>query len=78
MQYKYYFYHLNYIIAAVKPSSLVHIVVGVLLILVGHVYNRNLLLFNVLLYTDCRLVVVHILDGAWYIVLNGSIVPLMI
>jgi len=46
--------------------------VGVLLILFSHVLDMNLLLFNLLLCADCTLVVVHYLDGMWYIVLSGS------
>jgi len=38
----------------------------------SHVYDMNLLLFNLLL------VVVHFLDGTWYIMLNVSTVPLVI
>jgi len=51
--------------------------VGVLLMLFGHVYDMNLLLFNLLLCTDWyTLVVVQFLDITWYIVLNGSTVSL--
>jgi len=37
--------------------------VSVLLILFGHIFDMNLLLFNFLLCTDCALAVVHFLDG---------------
>jgi len=39
--------------------------VGVHLILLGHVYDLNLLSFHLLLCTDCTLVVVHFLDGTY-------------
>jgi len=47
------------------PSSTKY--VSVLLILFGHVFDMNLLLFNfiALLCTDCTLVVVHVLVGTW-------------
>jgi len=43
------------------PSRLRRNNVSVLLIMFGHVVDMNLLLFNLLLCTDCTLVVVHFL-----------------